>query len=64
MLSVNGGNGDAVATTPNGKQVQTVQLDSANTPPGAGALFGLAVKPGTDDVYFVDDNTNTLDLLR
>jgi len=63
VLSVNGGNGYLVATAPNGKQVQTVLLDSANTPPGSGALFGLAMKPGTDDVYFVDDNTNTLNLL-
>ena len=63
VLSVNGGNGYLVATTPKGRQVQTVSLDSANTPPGAGALFGLAVRPGGDDVYFVDDNTNMLDLL-
>ena len=63
VLSVNGGNGYLVATAPNGKQVQTLLLDSANTPPGSGALFGLALKPGTDDVYFVDDNTNTLNLL-
>ena len=63
VLSVNGGNGYLVATAPNGRQVQTVLLDSANTPPGAGALFGLALKPGTGDVYFVDDNTNTLNIL-
>jgi hypothetical protein len=63
VLSVNGGDGDLVATAPNGRQVQTVRLDSANTPPGAGALFGLAVRPGGDEVYFVDDNTNMLELL-
>jgi hypothetical protein len=63
VLSVNGGNGLLVATAPDGKQVQTVQLDTLNSPPGAGALFGLALKPGTDDVYFVDDNTNTLNVL-
>ena len=64
VLTVNGGDGLLIAIDPsNGRQVQTVQLDSLNSPPGAGALFGLAPKPGTDDVYFVDDNANTLNLL-
>lgn len=63
VLTVNGGNGLLVATDTHGTQVQTVQLDSQNSPPGAGALFGLADKPGTDDVYFVDDNANTLNIL-
>jgi hypothetical protein len=39
-------------------------LDSSGSPPGAGALFGLAVKPGADAVYYVDDATNTLNLLH
>jgi hypothetical protein len=30
-------------------------------PPGAGALFGLA--PAHEGLYFVDDATNTLNLL-
>ncbi|HTJ66408.1 MAG TPA: hypothetical protein VL551_02650 [Actinospica sp.] len=65
VLTVNGGDGLLVATAANGKQVQTVQLDSQNSPPGAGALFGLAHKPGTaDDLYFVDDNANTLNILN
>jgi hypothetical protein len=45
-------------------------VDSQGNPAGAGNLFGLAVEPGADAVYFVDDfggpstnNTNTLDLL-
>ena len=64
VLTVNGGDGLLVATeASNGKQVQNVLLDNQNTPPGAGSLFGLAVKPGTDDVYFVDDNANTLNVL-
>jgi sugar lactone lactonase YvrE len=63
ILTVNGGDGRLVATAADGRQVQTVLLDANGTPPGAGALFGLALKPGTDDVYFVDDDANTLNLL-
>ena len=39
-------------------------LDTSGTPPGAGALFGLALTPGHRAVYFVDDATNTLNLLH
>jgi hypothetical protein len=31
---------------------------------GSGALFGLAVTPGHDGVYFVDDDVNQLRLLH
>ena len=64
VLTVNGGDGNLVETTPCGDQVAVRQLDSSGTPPGAGALFGLAVKPGEHAVYFVDDATNQLDLLH
>ena len=64
ILTVNGGDGNLVETTPGGTQVVVKQLDSSGSPPGAGALFGLAVKPGADAVYFVDDATNTLNLLH
>jgi hypothetical protein len=63
ILTVNGGNGDAVETTPAGFQVATRALDRSGTPPGAGALFGLSVTPGGAGLYFVDDATNTLDRL-
>ena len=63
ILTVNAADGNLVATTPSGRQVQTVQLDSSGSPAGAGALFGLAPAPG-DDVYFVDDATNTFGILR
>jgi hypothetical protein len=63
ILTVNGGNGLLVETTPFGAQVATRQLDKSGTPRGAGALFGLAVKPGHDAVYYVDDATNTVNLL-
>jgi len=59
VLTVNAGDGNLVETTPQGQQVQVVTLD----PAGAGTLFGLAVAPNNAGVYFVDDGTNTLDLL-
>jgi len=65
ILTVNGGNGKIVETTSAGNQVFHLNLDS--TPPvplGAGALFGLAVRPALGGVYYVDDATNTLRLLH
>ena len=64
ILTVNSGNGNLVEITPFGAQIAVRTLDSSGSPPGAGALFGLAVKPGNRAVYFVDDATNTLDLLH
>ena len=64
ILTVNGGDGNLVEVTPSGAQIAVRQLDSSGSPPGAGALFGLAVKPGQDAVYYVDDATNTLNLLH
>jgi hypothetical protein len=63
VLTVNGADGNIVETTRAGAQVATQQLDSSGSPPGAGALFGLAVAPNGKSLYFVDDATNTLDLL-
>jgi hypothetical protein len=53
ILTVNGGDGNIVETTPGGRQVAFKTID--NNMGGAGDLFGLAVKPGADAVYFVDD---------
>ena len=64
ILTANGGNGLLVETAPGGVQVARRQLDSSGSPPGAGALFGLAVAPGASGVYYVDDATNTLNLLH
>jgi hypothetical protein len=67
VLTVNSGDGNLVETTPSGTQVAVKTLDSTGSPPppgGAGALFGLAVAPHGEGVYFVDDNTNTLNLLH
>jgi hypothetical protein len=64
ILTVNGGNGNLVEVTPSGAQVAVRALDTSGSPPGAGALFGLAVKPNHRAVYFVDDATNTFELLH
>ncbi len=68
ILTVNGDDGFITELTPQGKQVATVLLDNTPPPPpatvplGAGALFGLAFDPSAG-VYFVDNVTNTLNLL-
>jgi hypothetical protein len=67
ILTTNGGDGNLVETTPQGRQVAVKILDTSPAPPGPngnGTLFGLAVVPGGSGVYFVDDGTNTLDLLH
>lgn len=65
ILTVNAGDGNLVETTPFGFQIAVRTLDTGGgPPPGAGDLFGLAVKPGARAVYYVDDGTNTLNLLH
>jgi hypothetical protein len=65
ILTVNAGDGNLVETTPFGAQIAVRTLDTGGgPPPGAGDLFGLAVKPHHDAVYYVDDGTNTLNLLH
>jgi hypothetical protein len=66
ILTVNSGDGNLVETTPSGTQVAVKLLDMTPPPPtgGAGALFGLAVAPYGQGVYFVDNDSNTLGLLH
>jgi hypothetical protein len=67
ILTTNGGDGNLVETTPGGQQVAVKILDTTPAPPGPngnGTLFGLAVVPDGSGVYFVDDGTNTLNLLH
>jgi hypothetical protein len=64
ILTVNGGNGRIVETTPSGRQIFSRFLDRSGSPPGAGALFGLAVPMARFGVYYVDDAQNTLRLLH
>ncbi len=64
ILTVNGADGNIVETTPGGAQVAVKTID--HNQGGGGNLFGLAVKPGADAVYFVDDfgNDNNLQLFH
>lgn len=64
LVSVNGGNGRIVESTLARNQPEWPLIDNSGSPPGAGALFGLAVQPGNKGVYFVDDATNTLDIFK
>jgi hypothetical protein len=63
ILTVNANDGYVTEITPQGAQIAKRQLDSSGTPPGSGALFGLIFEPGRG-VIFVDDATNTLNLLN
>jgi hypothetical protein len=64
VLTVNGGNGRIVESSPDGAQVAHRFLDTSGSPPGSGALFGLAVAMHGNGVWFVDDAANTLRLLH
>lgn len=67
ILTANGLDGNLVETSPDGTQEAVASVDSTSAPPGSpgsGALFGLAVVPGETGVYFVDDDSNTLNLLH
>lgn len=62
ILTANGNDGNIVETTPGGNQIAHKLVDNtAGT--GAGCLFGLAIAPNPG-VYFVDDCSNSLDLLH
>lgn len=64
VLTVNAGDGRIVETSSRtGRQVASRFLDRSGSPPGSGALFGLAVAPRDSGVYYVDDAANTLRLL-
>jgi NHL repeat len=64
LIEANGGDGNLVEINPfTQQQVATKLVDSSGgPPPGAGALFGLTATPA--GVYFVDDNTNSFNLLH
>jgi DNA-binding beta-propeller fold protein YncE len=63
LLTVNGADGFITEISPAGQQVAKKLIDASGSPPGAGALFGLVFDPA-HGVYFVDDATNTLNLLH
>ena len=63
LIAANGNDGNLVEVSAfSGKQVASKAVDTGGTPPGAGALFGLIAVD--DDVYFVDDASNTFNLLH
>jgi hypothetical protein len=63
VLTVNGGNGRIIETSPAGVQVARRFLDRSGHPRGSGALFGLALAPHGTGIYYVDDVTNMLRML-
>jgi len=62
LLAANGGDNNLVELTQHGKVVAIKNVDTTD-PPG-GALFGLAATAHPRQVYFVNDDTNTLNVLR
>jgi hypothetical protein len=67
LLVVNGLNGQVVEVDPaTGKQIATqwVDPDKAQSPPGSGDLFGIALTPRGDGFYYVEDENNTLVVAR
>jgi len=63
VITVNGGDGNILEFSPEGAQRGKELIDSSGSPPGAGALFGLAFE-ASRGIYYVDDATNTLNLLH
>jgi hypothetical protein len=67
LLVTNALNGQVVEIDPvSGQQLgaQWIDADKAQTPPGNGDLFGIAVTPSGDGFYYVEDDMNTLVLAR
>lgn len=59
LLATNAASSDIVEVTPEGAEFQPY-----DTGAGEGGLFGLAVLPAHAGVVYVDDNANTLKVLR
>jgi hypothetical protein len=67
LLVVNGLNGQVVEIDPaTGKQLHALWVDAnrAQSPPGSGDLFGIAMTPSGDGFYYVKDEVNTLVLAK
>jgi DNA-binding beta-propeller fold protein YncE len=63
LLVCNGRNGQVVEVDPiAGKQIyaQWIDADQAQSPPGNGDLFGIAMTPDGKGFYYVEDDMNTL----
>jgi sugar lactone lactonase YvrE len=61
IITTNGGDGNMVETAPSGQQIA---VQTADKKTGAGSLFGLAINPSANSIYYVDDGENTLQLLH
>jgi DNA-binding beta-propeller fold protein YncE len=67
LLVTNALNGQIVEIdAETGKQIYArwIDTDKAQTPPGNGDLFGLAMTPEGDGFYYVEDDVNTLVLAK
>jgi hypothetical protein len=67
LLVTNALNGQVVEIDPaTGKQLYArwIDADKAQTPPGNGDLFGIALTPAGDGFYYVEDDVNTLVLAK
>ena len=63
LLACNGKDGQLVEIdTASGKQIygQWIDSDQAQSPPGNGDLFGIALIPDGSGFYYVEDDVNTL----
>jgi len=63
LLVTNAKNGQVVEVDPRtGKQLyaQWIDTNQAQSPPGNGDLFGIAMKPDGSGFYYVEDDVNTL----
>jgi hypothetical protein len=63
LLACNAKNGQLVEIDPaSGKQLyaQWIDTNQAQSPPGNGDLFGIAMKPDGQGFYYVEDDVNTL----
>jgi hypothetical protein len=63
LITSNAKNGEIVEVDPaSGKQLaaQWVDANQAQSPPGNGDLFGLALAPDGSGIYYVQDDTNML----
>ncbi len=67
LLVISGRNGQVVELDPlTGNQIyaQWIDTDRAQTPPGNGDLFGIAMTPNGDGFYYVEDDMNTVVLAQ
>jgi hypothetical protein len=67
LLVTNALNGQVVEIDPSAaKQLYArwIDTDKAQTPPGNGDLFGIALTPAGDGFYYVEDDVNTLVLAK